>query len=283
MGLEQFEGIVVPLVRLARSGFQTSRVGFGTSRLHYLKTSSLRQRLLAEAADLGIRHFDTAPCYGDGLAERELGYFLRSQRERLIIATKWGIPASRVIEFLGPFATAGRVGRVAMRRFGVSKRPLPRLTVALLRQSFDQSRRRLGIDCIDILFVHEPNLERIDRPNEIADELENMRSRGLIANYGLAGAMRGIRPVVYGTPNIALILQTSEYDWDNGSDLIPDITFSALARAPQSVFSTGPSTASALEALRSALQRRPNGVVLVSTTNRAHLRDLVQVASEIDR
>jgi aryl-alcohol dehydrogenase-like predicted oxidoreductase len=63
---------LLPPVRLAKTEIVTSRLGFGTARLHYLAPRE-RQALLAAAAELGVVHFDTAPAYGDGIAETELG------------------------------------------------------------------------------------------------------------------------------------------------------------------------------------------------------------------
>src|SRR4051812_32660132 len=90
---------MIPKVRLQRSGLTTSRLGFGTSRLHYLGLAE-QQVLLATAAELGITHFDTAPSYGDGLAERALGRFVRHERDRFLVATKYGLPSNRLIEAL---------------------------------------------------------------------------------------------------------------------------------------------------------------------------------------
>src|SRR5687767_12323446 len=91
-------------VELPRAGITTSRLAFGTSRLHYIGQRE-RQRLLAAAAALGIVQFDTAPAYGHGLAEAELGRFLGRERDRFVIATKYGIPADPFMErwpSLGP-------------------------------------------------------------------------------------------------------------------------------------------------------------------------------------
>src|SRR5437588_12142325 len=95
---------ILPTVRLARAGVTTSRLGFGTSRLHYVGQRQ-RQRLLAAAASLGFLHFDTAPAYGDGLAECELGRFLRTGRHRYVIATKYGLPAHPMMEGFSTFAS----------------------------------------------------------------------------------------------------------------------------------------------------------------------------------
>lgn len=86
-------------VALARGQLPGSRLAFGTSRLHYVGQAD-RQRLLALAVDCGICHFDTAPVYGDGLAERELGRFLKGRRSGLLIATKYGVAPDPIIAAL---------------------------------------------------------------------------------------------------------------------------------------------------------------------------------------
>jgi len=58
-------------------------------------TGAGRLRLLETAWDAGIRHFDTAPLYGQGEAETVLGRFLRNRRETLSLTSKFGLlPAS---------------------------------------------------------------------------------------------------------------------------------------------------------------------------------------------
>src|SRR5437773_1596207 len=88
---------MIPEVRLDRSGLRTSRLAFGTSRLHHVDYQK-SQRLLALAAELGFVHFDTAPAYGDGLAERAVGRFIKRNRTSFVIATKYGIPPDPVLE-----------------------------------------------------------------------------------------------------------------------------------------------------------------------------------------
>jgi hypothetical protein len=77
-------------VKLSRSGLVTSRLGFGTSRLHYIRREE-RRWLIDAAIDLGFFHFDTAPSYGDTLAECEIGAALGGRRDHVVIATKYGI------------------------------------------------------------------------------------------------------------------------------------------------------------------------------------------------
>ncbi len=70
----------------------------------------------------GVNFFDTAYAYTDGASERLLGRFAAAERERLIIATK--------VDYKGGSSAAS------------------------VRRSFDESRRRLGLDKIDLLYLH---------------------------------------------------------------------------------------------------------------------------------
>jgi aryl-alcohol dehydrogenase-like predicted oxidoreductase len=151
---------MIPTVRLARSGLETSRLAFGTSRLHYVDGSD-RQRLLSAAADLGLTHLDTAPAYGDGLAEREVGAFIQGRRSRVTIATKYGIPPDPVLAALPSLALPLRAARAVARRVGLWRMQRPMLTPAGLRASAEASLRRLRTDTIDILMLHEPASDRV--------------------------------------------------------------------------------------------------------------------------
>ena len=78
-------------VTLQGTDINVSRLSFGTASLHHLPTSRRRQDLLAAAFDHGFTHFDAAPYYGFGIAERELGQFLKARRGRVTITTKVGL------------------------------------------------------------------------------------------------------------------------------------------------------------------------------------------------
>ncbi len=73
-----------------------SRLGFGTAGIMGAAlTGAGRLRLLETAWDAGIRHFDTAPLYGQGEAELVLGRFLRNRRDTVSLTSKFGLlPAS---------------------------------------------------------------------------------------------------------------------------------------------------------------------------------------------
>jgi hypothetical protein len=265
-------------VRLGKTDINTSRLAFGTSRLHYVGQRE-RQRLLAFAADLGFVHFDTAPAYGDGLAETELGRFLGRERDRFIIATKYGIPADPIMERWGSLVPPLRLVRGFSRRVGFWQYRIPALTAAGLRESTERSLRRLKTDRIDILFLHEPRLERLANGAEILEQFGKLRERGLVRAFGLAGGWSGIGGLLTATPELGQVVQTAESEWPESFP--PHITYGAISGTAQSYLANNVDTGVALERLRSALLRRPNGVVIISSTKAANLRVLAEAAVKL--
>ncbi|MFN5695656.1 MAG: aldo/keto reductase [Cyanobacteriota bacterium] len=102
-----------------------SRLGFGTAGLMGAAlTDRGRLRLLEEALELGITHFDTAPLYGQGQAEEVLGRFARGQRDRITITTKFGLLPRAYPPGLRPLLPLVRV---------LNRRLRPRLEAPLRR------------------------------------------------------------------------------------------------------------------------------------------------------
>ncbi len=66
----------------ASNATSSQAIGFGTGGLLRIAGRRHRQEVLAAALDSGITHFDTAPIYGFGESERELGRFLRGPSRR---------------------------------------------------------------------------------------------------------------------------------------------------------------------------------------------------------
>lgn len=266
---------MIPQVQLTKSQLKTSRLAFGTSRLHYVDANS-RQALLAAAADLGLIHLDTAPLYGDGLAEREIGRFIKGQRSRFVIATKYGNPPDALIEAMPALATPVRGARAVARRLGLVQTNRPPMTASGLRQSVEASLRRLGTDWIDILLLHEPSFERLAAPAAVLEELISLRQRGLIRHFGLAGKWSGIESLGNFATELGEIVQTGDTEWTGGSP--PDITYSAISQGSQHYFAAAVEASSVAGRLRQALARRPDGVVIVSTTKIANLALLADAA-----
>jgi len=151
--------------RFGRDG-TVSAVGFGCMSFggFYGPTSeSETMRVLARALELGVDFWDTANVYGEGVSETMIGKFLaedRSRRSRVTVATKFGIRRE----------SDGR------RVFDNSPQHM--------RESLEGSLRRLGVDSVDLYYVH-----RLDRRIPIEDtvgELARLVEAGSIRAIGLS-------------------------------------------------------------------------------------------------
>jgi aryl-alcohol dehydrogenase-like predicted oxidoreductase len=148
-------------------------------------------RLLEHAVDLGITFFDSADVYMAGESERLLGEVFARRRDRVVIATKVGFRP------LVPEALAARVQPYvasATQQSSARGRLVKRLRALLMRKDFsaDYLRRsveasltRLRTERIDLLQLHSPAADAIDRDGAL-DTLERLRGEGKIRFYGLA-------------------------------------------------------------------------------------------------
>lgn len=267
-------------IRLDRSGLTVSRLGFGTSRLHYLSRRDA-EALVGSAVEAGVTHFDTARLYGDGFGEAVLGTALRPHRSGVTIGTKFGILPSRLIEAAGPFATPLRGVRSVLRRAGVAKPAKRSWTVETLDRSLATSLRRLRTDYVDILFLHEPGAGEVDRSDDLVAALVRHKEAGRIRATGVSTGTAGARWLVDRYGAAIDVIQIPEDDWAE-NDLVPDISFGALTSGPQVYGAARPSRDRVRGGVERALARRPGGCLLVGTTKPAHLREMVAFAAAAD-
>lgn len=128
-----------------------TELGFGAAALGNLYRAHSEkdaQATFAAAWSAGIRYFDTAPLYGLGLSETRLNHFLRGKkREDYVISTKVG----RLLEVSPPDLRTG-IGKF----FDTpSRREIFDYSYDGIMRSLEVSLERLGIDSVDILFVHD--------------------------------------------------------------------------------------------------------------------------------
>jgi aryl-alcohol dehydrogenase-like predicted oxidoreductase len=165
---------------------------FGTASLHRLASPRSRQRAIAAAYDAGIRAFDLAPAYGNGIDEVEIGIAVRGKRHELELNTKYGIP----IVMYGPMSRRLFAGRRLLDRLtGQSVRAYRRrdFSPRALTRSLDESLARLRTDHVDCLFVHEP-ISRLSavQLDDIVACGRLLKARGKIRNLGVAGPLSSI-------------------------------------------------------------------------------------------
>ena len=146
------------------------------------------QQTLEAAWNAGVRYYDVSPWYGLGLAERRFGQFLHNQdRSAYVISSKVGklLKASKKAMQSNLFPLSGSPNLV---EFNYS--------ADAVRRSIEDSLRRLGIDSLDIVFVHDLSpdnkylegkwLEHFEIAKQGAfPELTRMREEGLIKAWGL--------------------------------------------------------------------------------------------------
>ncbi|MDE2384554.1 MAG: aldo/keto reductase [Alphaproteobacteria bacterium] len=116
------------------------------------------EKAVLHAADVGIGAFDTADCYGLGLAEERLGKLLAGRRNSAFIATKFGVRHEN-----------GKTWH--------DNAP------AYIEQALHASLRRLGTSHIDLYQLHWP--DQVTPLDAVFERLERFCEAGLIRSYGV--------------------------------------------------------------------------------------------------
>lgn len=175
----------------------TGRLGFGGAPLGNLYrevSDEDAHAVLEEAWAGGIRDFDTAPHYGLGLGERRLGAFLREQpRDSYRLSTKAG-------RLIVP-NTGRRHGTDEAGGFLVPDDHVRHWDPGPdgIRRSLEDSLKRLGVDRVDTLFLHDPDVYGLDEGlRQGLPALARLREAGLVDEIGIgvnsvAAAVRAVR------------------------------------------------------------------------------------------
>jgi aryl-alcohol dehydrogenase-like predicted oxidoreductase len=258
-----------------------SRLGLGTHRLHRLISGNARQRLLQLAFELGIRYFDTAPSYGNGIAEREIGRFAAAHRSELVIATKFGIPFGRVPRIPGSIYAAQAAGLLA-RRLGIGKMRAARdFSSATARTSLEQSLRNLRTSYVDILYLHDPAASMLQDPEGLLRTLESLRTSGKTRHIGLSGSSNACAEIGRAYPALGEILQIEMPADPQG---LPEAAASCSDAAVHLwEFPAGarpsPPLADVMERLYDGA---PKGTILLSTRHAAQLRQAAELIRRLE-
>jgi D-threo-aldose 1-dehydrogenase len=129
------------------------------------------------AWDQGIRYFDTAPHYGLGLSERRLGTALAGRpRSEYLVSTKVG-------RRLEPLSPAGRLDDEGFEVPATHRRVWDFSRDGVLR-SLEESLRRLGLDAVDIVYLHDPDDHRREALGTAYPALEELRAQGVVSAIG---------------------------------------------------------------------------------------------------
>ena len=124
----------LPRRTLGREGPSVSAIGLGCmgmSDFYGSADDATNLAVLNHALDIGVNFLDTADMYGVGRNERLLGEVLRTRRDEIVLATKFGNVRAPNGDFLG-----------------VNGRP------EYVASACDASLKRLGVDHIDLYYQH---------------------------------------------------------------------------------------------------------------------------------
>jgi aryl-alcohol dehydrogenase-like predicted oxidoreductase len=264
-----------PVTTLPNAGLTISRIGLGYAHTH-LMDAATRAALVRRALDLGITHFDTARLYSDGLSEKTLGEVLARHRASVTITSKFGLMPTPFIGSAGRAAMPLRKGRSLLNKIGVVPYPRRSYSAATMRKSLHASLRALATDYIDIYQVHEPTPDT-HLSDELIAELQRAKAAGTVRAIGVSGA--DVAATVDRYRDVIDVIQTAEGSW-GGVSWVPDITHSLFSGDAVNAPLSGDT---ARRLLTAALDRRPQGTVIVQTSSPDRLSQIVEFANDPTR
>lgn len=166
---------------LGSGGVTVTGLGFGAAgigNLHRAVGEDEARAAVDAAWEAGIRLFDTAPHYGLGLSERRLGAALRGRpRAEFAVSTKVG----RLLEPVGGTAPGDDDQGFAV---PATHRRVWDFSADGVRRSLEESLRRLGLDRVDICYLHDPDDHGEQAFREGYPALERLRAEGVVGAIG---------------------------------------------------------------------------------------------------
>lgn len=168
---------------LGRTGVSVTELGFGAApigNLYRRVDDQTAGRAVSAAWEGGIRYFDTAPHYGLGVSERRLGAALRERpRSEFSISTKVG---RLLVPNPAPTGSDLEKGGFAVDDALIRRRDYSRDGVL---RSLDSSMQRLGLDRVDIVYVHDPDDHMESALRDAVPTLVELREQRVIGAVGV--------------------------------------------------------------------------------------------------
>jgi D-threo-aldose 1-dehydrogenase len=224
-----------------RAGLTVGPIGYGVAALGNLYRalpSDVWPGCVPAAWNAGVRYFDVAPHYGLGLAEERLGVSLRAlPRDEYVLSTKVG----RLIEPNPDYSPGDSdignlfdVPSTRRRRFDFSRDGVLR--------SVEESLTRLGLDRIDVLFVHDPDGHEREALDGAFPALEELRSQGVIKSYGAGMNQSAMLTRFVQQTDLDIVMCAGRYtllDQAAEQDLLPTAVARGVSVAVAAVFNSG--------------------------------------------
>ncbi len=219
-----------------RTGLEVSRVALGAAAFGGLYKSVTDQactNTLQTALNHGVTYLDTAPHYGKGTSERRLGSAIKGlDRSKMVISTKIG-------RLLNPSTTD--FDDLFLDADNTVERKLD-FSASAVRRSLEESLIRLGIDSIDILYIHDPDDYADIAIREAYPELERMRAEGIIKAIGIGMNQCEIPTRFVKETDIDLVLIAGRYsllDQQAALELLPAALERGVDVVVAGVFNSG--------------------------------------------
>ncbi|MEU9070197.1 aldo/keto reductase [Streptomyces sp. NPDC048109] len=224
--------------RLGHSAVRVSELSFGAAgigNLYTQVTDDQAEQAVTAAWDAGVRYFDTAPHYGLGLSERRLGAALRFRpRDAYTLSTKVG----RLLE-----AAAGD-GTDLAAGFAVpaTHRRVWDFSGDGIRRCLTESLERLGLDRVDIAYLHDPDDHAGQALHEAYPALERLRGEGVLGAIGVGMNQAGPLTRYVRDTDVDAVLVAGRYsllDQRALTDLLPLAARRGVAVVVGGVFNSG--------------------------------------------
>lgn len=204
----------------------TRSLGFGTAAISSMRSYREVMQLLKAAYNGGIRHFDTAPLYGRGYAEKLLGDFIRDKRGKVTVATKFGlgdvdripIPARLALPlnyYRKKWARPSPAAGLLSRDLAPAKLAYRKIGLDAVKRSLENSLSRLQTDHVDYYLLHEA-LPGFLEPG-VLEFLMSEKEKGRIRCLGIAADAHNLVELL---PSDLLQWEVLQYEADAFDELI---------------------------------------------------------------
>ncbi len=225
--------------RQLRRGLDLTEVGLGAAQfgnLYRETTDEASEAAVARAWDLGVRYFDTAPHYGIGLSERRLGAALAGRpREAYVLSTKVGRALIPTPERAGELDEGGFMTPAVFRREWDFTRD------GILR-SVEESLERLGLDRIDIAYLHDPDDHWEAASTTGIGALIELRDQGVVRAIGAGMNQSAMLAEFVRRCDVDVVMVAGRYtllDRRAADDLLPIASERGVAVVAAAVYNSG--------------------------------------------
>ncbi|MEU6665786.1 aldo/keto reductase [Streptomyces sp. NPDC046727] len=223
---------------LGRSGVEVTSLGFGAAALGnlYAPVSDEQAHTAVRAAwQRGVRYFDTAPHYGLGRSERRLGAALREyDRAHYTLSTKVG-------RRLDP---ADGTGDDLANGFAVpaTHRRVWDFTADGIRRTLEASLARLGLDRVDVVYLHDPDDHAEQAFREGYPALEKLRAEGVVGAIGAGMTQAEMLTRFVRDTDVDVVLCAGRYtllDQSAATELLPEAARRGVSVVIGGAFNSG--------------------------------------------